>query len=208
MLQRHINMLLKENNLGYFKALKLVFVIHVIMFVVTFIAASIAKSSALYADSLDFIGDAASYFISFYVLGRSQILQSMVALSKAVIMMLYGIPVLYNSLANYNSGLLPQYEIMSVVGFIGIFAHIICIYILMPFQRSDSNRLSVWICTINDLLCNVLTVLASFLVMKTQSILPDTIVSTIIVAIAFLGAFVILKQSIKEIKQYKNQQSL
>lgn len=197
---------LSELKHDYFKALKVVFFIHVGMFIVSFIAATVAKSAALYADSLDFIGDAASYFVSFYVLRRNPLLQSMVALVKAMIMMLYGIPVLYNAMINFQGGVLPQYEIMTIMGFCGVMAHIVCIYILSPHQRGDSNRLSVWICTINDLLCNVLTIMAAFMVMYTQSIWPDTITSTLIVIIAFLGAFAILKQVFKEIKQLRKEQ--
>jgi Co/Zn/Cd efflux system component len=92
---------------------------------------------------------------------------------------------------------------MNIAGVLGIIAHIICIYYLYPFRDGDSNQLSVWICTINDLISNILTVIASFFVLYTGSIIPDIISAIVIVILAILGALIILRRSIMEIKEYK-----
>jgi Co/Zn/Cd efflux system component len=89
---------------------------------------------------------------------------------------------------------------MSWAGMLGIFAHGVCIYYLFQYRTGDSNRLSVWICTINDLVSNILTVIASQLVKLTDSIYPDIIAAALIVAIAIYGAIIILRQAIKELK--------
>jgi Co/Zn/Cd efflux system component len=189
----------------YKKALKVVLYIHLFMFVVSFVAAVVAKSSAVLADSLDFIGDAASYFISFYVLGRGPIFQSIVAVCKALSMILFGIPVLAYSVIRFSDGQVPNYEVMTASGILGIIAHLICIKVLYGHRSGDSNKLSVWICTINDLLCNVLTVIASFCVLYYDSMIPDILAAITIVMIALFGAFVILRQAIGELKSYQKR---
>ena len=93
---------------------------------------------------------------------------------------------------------------MNLMGFLGIIAHVICLNILLNFRHGDSNLLSVWICTINDLMSNVIIVISSFIVAKTGSVVPDAIAAIIIVCIALYGAFLIFHKAFKEIKVYRN----
>jgi Co/Zn/Cd efflux system component len=190
-------------NMKYKKALTKVFIIHIIMFCIAFTAAVIAKSSSVLADSLDFIGDAISYALSIYVLSRGVLVGAIISIAKAVTMLSFGVPVMFYAVTRFEDGVVPSYEIMNIAGFLGIIAHIVCIYLLYKFKTGDSNRLSVWICTINDLLSNIITVIASQIVRVTDSVIPDIVAAMIIISIAVYGAIVILKQAIKEIKQHK-----
>lgn len=190
----------------YRKALKFVFVLHIIMFAISITAAAISQSSSVLADALDFIGDAANYAISLFILTSSILIRAGISIAKAATMIVFGIPVLVYSVMRIQSGELPDYEIMNIAGILGIITHIACIYLLLPFRSGgDSNQLSVWICTINDLISNVLTVFAAYMVGETNSIMPDIISSSIIVTISFVGALIILKQALYEIKLYKQQ---
>ena len=191
---------------NYRKALNIVFIIHIVMFFVAFTAAIMARSSSVLADSLDFVGDAISYALSIYVLSKGVIFAAVISIAKAVTMLSFGVPVMFYALTRFEEGSVPSYEIMNIAGILGIVAHLICIYYLYQFRSGDSNRLSVWICTINDLLSNVITVVASQFVKITQSIIPDIVAAMIIILIAIYGAIVILKQAIKEIKQYKSKE--
>ena len=118
-------------------------------------------------------------------------------------MLAFGIPVLIYAIIRLGDGTVPTFEIMGITGAVSVIAHIYCIKVLYSFRDGNSNRLSVWICTINDLICNILTIIAALLVLYTGSIIPDITVAAIIVLIALLGAFVILKQAIKELKQHR-----
>ena len=187
----------------YRRALQIVFIIHIIMFIIAFCAAILGRSTSVLADSLDFIGDAISYAISLYVLKTGMLFRAIVSIAKALTMFTFGIPVLAYAIIRFNEGSLPDPQIMGIAGWLGIIAHIICIYYLYKFRHGDSNQLSVWICTINDLIGNILTVIASFLVLQTGSILPDIISAVMIVVLAIFGAFIILRQAIKEIKAYR-----
>lgn len=185
------------------RALHIVFWIHLFMFFVVLTAGLIAKSSALLADSLDFIGDAANYALTLYVLSRGIMMRATASILKAITMLGFGVPMLVYALSRYNSQTVPDYEVMNTSGVIGIIAHLVCIYYLHRFRKGDSNLLSVWICTINDLVSNVLIVIASYFVMATNSIIPDVIAATIIVTIALYGACVILNRALSEIKEFK-----
>lgn len=189
---------------NYKSSLFKVFIIHIIMFLIEFTAAVLAKSTSVLADSLDFIGDAANYAVSFYVISFGVLFRAYVSIAKAITMLTLGVPVIAYAITRLTEGTVPNSEIMNIAGVLGIVAHIICIYYLYPFRNGDSNQLSVWICTINDLIGNILTVMASFFVLYTNSIIPDIISAIIIVGLAILGAFLILRSSIKEIKEYKN----
>jgi len=191
-----------DDNL-YAHALKKVFIIHIFMFIVAFTAAIIARSSSVLADSLDFVGDAISYALSLYVLSKGAIWATIIAIAKAVTMLSFGVPVMFYALLRFEDGAAPNYEIMNISGLLGIISHIICLRILFKFKSGDSNRLSVWICTINDLLSNIITVMAAAAVMITGSVIPDIVAAMIIIMIAIYGAIIILKQAIKEIKQLK-----
>lgn len=193
------------NNNEYRRSLDRVFILHIAMFCIAFTAAIMAQSSAVLADSLDFIGDAMSYALSIFVINRSLAMRATVSIAKAITMLSFGLPVMIYSMIRFNEGTAPDYQIMSWAGVLGIVAHLYCIYKLYRFRSGDSNRLSVWICTINDLLSNVITVIASQVVMFTDSVIPDIVAAGFIVSIAILGALVILKQAIREIRNYKSE---
>lgn len=187
----------------YRKALHKVFAIHIFMFIVSFTAAILARSSSVFADSIDFIGDAGGYALSLYVLRKKQVVRAAVSIAKSFTMMGFGLLVLIYALQRYIEGTIPDYEIMTLAGFAGIASHLVCIAFLWKFRKGDSNQISVWICTINDLFCNSITVIAAFLVWYTNSIIPDIVASILIVSIAIYGAWVILKRALKEIKDYR-----
>lgn len=183
------------------KALGIVLVLHIFMFCVAFTAAIMGKSTAVMADAIDFIGDATNYTISLFIIGSSQLLRASVAMVKGITMIVFNLIVIVYTFIRVHEGGLPDPSIMSISGGLGILTHIICVYYLYKFRNGDSNQMSVWICTINDLISNVLTVLAAYLVLKTGSIVPDITAAFVIVTIAIFGALTILRQALKEIKE-------
>ncbi len=189
------------------KALWIVFWIHFFMFFVVFIAGIMAESSALLADSLDFIGDAANYALTMFVMSRGVWIRATASIIKALTMLGFGVPMLFYAVSRYTTQTVPNYEVMNATGMVGILAHMICIYYLYRFRKGDSNLLSVWICTINDLVSNVLIVIASYFVMTTNSIVPDVIAATIIVTIALYGACVILNRALSELKALRENKN-
>lgn len=184
----------------YKRVLCIVFAIHIFMFVVSFTAAIMGKSSAVMADAIDFIGDAASYVISMYILGKSVSIRAFISIAKACTMMVFSLVVVVYTSIRIKDGMPPDPEVMGISGVLGIISHVICAYYLFKFKDGDSNRVSVWICTLNDLISNVLTVFAAYFVMLTNSIVPDVIAAFLIVAISVRGAFTIFMQARRDLK--------
>src|SRR5687768_8738102 len=75
------------------RVLKIVLWINLLMFFVEFGFGILSKSSALMADSLDMLGDAAVYGFSLYVLHRSALLRARAAMMKGGIMLLSALAV-------------------------------------------------------------------------------------------------------------------
>lgn len=194
----------KELSKKHKKSLYIVFWIHAFMFFVVLAAAYMADSSALLADSFDFIGDAGSYALSIFVMSRGMFIRAASAILKALVMLLFGMPMMVYTLMRMNTEIIPDPIIMNISGVLGILAHLVCIYFLISFRKGDSNLLSVWVCTINDLISNVLIVIASIAIGVTNSIMPDVITALIIISIALYGACIILVKALKEIKSIKD----
>lgn len=184
---------------SYEKALLNVMYIHVLMFFITLFIGIIAKSSAIIADSLDYIGDAGSYFLSIWVLYRSLRLRTYVALFKATTVLIAG--AMMSIMLYRKFGLLetPDSLLMQIAGALGIAAHLVCMRQLFKFRSGDSNMLSAWVCTFNDMICNILVIISSIFVVFTNSPIPDIITACIIIVIAMVGSVVIFKKAIEEI---------
>ncbi|MDF3047112.1 MAG: cation efflux protein [Candidatus Midichloriaceae bacterium] len=193
---------------GYKKVLYIVFGIHIFMFIVSFNAALFGNSSSVLADSIDFIGDAASYASSMYVINKSRAIRAYLSIAKAITMLAFSLLVIIYTIFKINDGIVPNYEIMGASGILGIISHLICVYYLFRFRKGDSNQISSWVCTINDLISNTLTVIAAYFVMATNSIFPDILAAFLIVGVAIYGAITILKQATKEIREVGDTEKL
>jgi Co/Zn/Cd efflux system component len=77
-----------------------------------------ANSSALLADALDFLGDAANYGISLWVLAIG--IAARASLLKAVSMATFGIWVLGDALWGLSTGSVPQATTMGMVGMLAL----------------------------------------------------------------------------------------
>ena len=104
----------------YKRRLWIVIALNAIMFTVEMSAGHLAKSQALQADALDFLGDALTYGISLAVIGASIQVRTTAALAKGVSLLLMGTWVLGSTVYRVFYVGVPQAEIMGVVGF---FAH-------------------------------------------------------------------------------------
>src|SRR5215470_12628601 len=80
-----------RGNQAYRCVLWAVLAINAVMFLVEIGAGFAAGSASLQADALDFLGDAANYVISLFVVGMALRYRAMAALAKAFTMGLFGL---------------------------------------------------------------------------------------------------------------------
>jgi len=177
-----------------------VLAINAAMFAVEVAAGLAAGSASLQADALDFLGDAGNYAISLFVVGMALHYRALAALLKGATMGVFGVWVLGVTAWHIWHGTLPEAFTMGAVGTAALLANAISFGLLWAYRGGDSNMRSAWICTRNDVLGNLAVLLAALGVLGTGTGWPDVAVAAIMATLALQGAFVVLNQSLAELR--------
>jgi len=185
----------------YRRVLWTVLAINAVMFLAEIGAGLMAKSTALQADALDFLGDAANYGISLLVVGMALRFRAMAALAKGGTMGLFGLWVVGMTIWHLMNGTVPLAETMGIVGFIALLANVVCTALLWTYRDGDANMRSVWICSRNDVLGNIAVLLAAAGVFGTQQGWPDAVVAAIMATLAFQGAWMSIRAGLHELAE-------
>lgn len=188
-----------QPNPNYRRILWIALIINAAMFAVELYYGFTAGSVSLLADSLDFFGDAANYGISLWVLAMSLQVRAKASLVKAASMALFGIWVIGHALWNLMSGVIPDPQVMSVIGALALVANLTVAFLLYAYRDGDSNMRSVWLCTRNDALGNIAVMLAALGVFGTGSNWPDLIVAVVMASLALTAALQVTKQARTEL---------
>jgi Co/Zn/Cd efflux system component len=184
----------------YRRILWIALIINALMFVVEIIFSARANSVSLLADSIDFLGDSANYGISIWVLAMSVQTRAKASLLKAASMGIFGVAVLAHALWNAISGVVPDAQTMTLIGFLALAANVSVAIMLYAYRNGDSNMRSVWLCTRNDALGNIAVVLAAVGVFGTGTNWPDLIVAAIMASLALTSSFHVVKQARHELQ--------
>jgi Co/Zn/Cd efflux system component len=190
-----------RGNPIYRRVLWAVLAINAVMFAVEIGAGLAAGSAALQADALDFLGDAANYGISLFVVGMALRYRAMAALAKGTTMGLFGLWVTGTVLWHAAHGTLPSAFTMGAVGVAALAANAATFGLLWAYRGGDANMRSAWICTRNDVLGNLAVLLAAAGVFGTGTGWPDIIVAAIMAGLALQGAWIVVKQSLGELRR-------
>jgi Co/Zn/Cd efflux system component len=174
--------------------------INAAMFLVEIGAGLAAGSASLQADALDFLGDAANYAISLFVVGMALRYRASAALAKGVTMGVFGLWVIGVTGWHALHGTLPHSITMGSVGFAALVANAISFYLLWRHRTGDANMRSAWICTRNDVLGNLAVLLAALGVFGTGTGWPDIIVAAIMAVLALQGSVSVVRHALAELK--------
>lgn len=185
---------------GYRRLLWIALIINLLMFVVEVMSGFRAGSVSLLADSLDFVGDAANYGISLFVLGLSVVARAHASRLKAACMLAFGVSILGLACWNIHTGRLPGAPTMGLVGACALFANGVVAALLFRYRDGDSNMRSVWLCTRNDVLGNFAVLLAAAGVFGTGTAWPDLVVAAIMAMLALSSAVHILHKAKGELR--------
>lgn len=170
------------------------------MFVVEVGAGLAAQSVSLMADSLDFLGDAANYGLSLFVLGMAVHLRARASLVKAASMAAFGLWVAYATIGHALAGTVPEAPVMGVVGTLAFAANLGVAAMLYRWRSGDSNMRSVWLCTRNDAIGNLAVLAAAAGVFGSGSGWPDYVVAAIMSGLALVGAFQVARAALGELR--------
>jgi Co/Zn/Cd efflux system component len=174
--------------------------INLAMFGVEVVSGLSAQSVSLLADSLDFLGDAANYGVSLFVLGMALQWRARASLLKGATMAAFGLWVIFVTARHAIVGTVPDAPVMGVVGVVALLANGTVAALLYRYRKGDSNMASVWICSRNDAIGNVAVMLAAAGVFGTGIGWPDFLVGAAMAALALYGAWQIIRHAMSELR--------
>lgn len=169
------------------------------MFLVEVVAAMWSGSSALAADAADFLGDAANYALSLGAIAIGGLWISRVALLKGLAMSLYGVAVLAYAAWRAWLGVPPEPVTMGIVGLLALGVNVGVAVLLFRFRDGDANMKSVWLCTRNDVIANLLVLVAAAGVFGTGTVWPDVAVAAILALLGLSSGRIVIRQARAEL---------
>jgi len=175
------------------RTLRIVLWVNAAMFIAESVAGLLANSTALFADSIDMLGDAVVYGFSLYVIGRGVVWQARAALLKGVIMAAFAIGVVVQVAVKLAQALSPVVEAMGAVAVVAFAANLFCMTLLWRRRGDDINMQSAWMCSRNDVIGNVGVLVAAAAVAATASPWPDIVIGLLSAGVFGRSAFRVIR---------------
>ena len=184
-----------RNDPAWRRALWIALVVNAVMFFVEIIAGAASGSRSLQADALDFLGDAANYAISLGVAGMALVWRARTALVKGLTILAFALEVMVSAVWGLVAGTQPDPWAMTGIGALALVTNISVALLLYRFRSGDANMRSVWVCSRNDAINNLLVIGAGFVVLWTGSGLPDLVVALIMALLGLQGGWQVVRQA-------------
>ena len=184
---------------GQRRVLAWVFGINVVTFAVM-VAGSVASgSSALLSGTLDNLGDALTYALSFAVVGASARAKARVALFKGLLILGAALAVAVQIGWRLTDLQAPVASTMSIAAALNLVANAACLRLLTPYRHGDVNMASSWECSRNDVIEGVAVIAAAAAVWLFASPWPDLLVAVALLVIFTRSASRVLKGAWREL---------
>lgn len=191
---------------AYKRILWLIIAINGVMFGVEMIAGIAAQSQALQADALDFLGDTLSYGVSLWAIGKAVSIRSNAALLKGLSLILISMWVFSSTVYRLFVMNSPDAFTMGGVAIAAFVANMLSVLLLMRYKNGDANVRSVWLCSRNDAIGNLIVLVAASGVWYSASAWPDLIVAGIMAGLFLSSAWQITRQALMEKKEFEKQE--
>jgi Co/Zn/Cd efflux system component len=185
----------------YMRVLWTVIGLNATMFVVEMVTGHLAGSQALQADALDFLADTVTYGLSLAVIGASLRTRATAALFKGLSLSLMALWVLGSTVYQTLILGLPSAELMGGIGLLALATNLTSVLLLLRYKDGDANVRSVWLCSRNDAIGNVVVMLAALGVWGTSTAWPDLAVAGMMAAIFCTSSVQILRQAWAEYRE-------
>lgn len=188
----------------YRRVLIIALIANLAMFFVEIATGAQAGSLSLWADALDFFGDAANFAVSLWVLSMTMVWRSGSAMVKGAVMFGFGLFILYSAVAAVQSGVTPEPLMMGWVGLLALATNVGVALMLYRYREGDANMRGVWLCTRNDAFGNIAVMFAALGVFGTGSAWPDILVAVTMAGLSLQGGFVVMRQALGELRTPAN----
>ena len=178
------------------------------MFLTEMVAGHLAGSQALKADALDFLADTVTYGLSLAVIGASLRTRAGAALFKGLSLSLMAFWVLGSTIYHTIILRLPSAELMGGIAVLALAANVGSVLMLMRYKNGDANVRSVWLCSRNDAIGNVVVMIAAAGVWRTGTAWPDLGVAALMAGILASSSVQILRQAWAEYRDNRYAQPI
>jgi Co/Zn/Cd efflux system component len=159
------------------RLLLVVLVINVVTFLMMVAASFQSGSSALLSGALDNFGDAATYALSFAVVGASPRAKARVALFKGLMILAAALAVAFQVGWRLLHPETPIVATMSLAAILNLAANVVCLRLLWSYRSGDVNMASAWECSRNDVFEGTAVIVTAVAVWVFGSGWPDVIVA-------------------------------
>ena len=185
----------------YRRILWVALIVNAAMFAVEMGAGMRSGSASLLADAIDFLGDAANYAVSLWVLAMALTWRARAALLKGASMLAFGVFVVGRVAWGAWHGVAPEPITMGSIGLLALAANLGVAVLLYAWRDGDANMRSVWLCTRNDALGNLAVMAAALGVFGTGAAWPDLAVAATMASLAISGGWSVVRQARAELAQ-------
>ena len=180
------------------RVLAWVFGINVATFAVMVTGSVLSGSSALLSGTLDNLGDALTYALSFAVVGASARAKARVAMVKGLLILGAALAVAGQIAWRLTELHAPVASTMSAAAIINLVANAVCLKLLTPYRDGDINMSSSWECSRNDVIEGVAVIGAAAAVWMFASPWPDLLVAVVLLAMFLRSATRVLRGAWRE----------
>jgi Co/Zn/Cd efflux system component len=194
-------------SVAYRRVLCVVIALNAVMFVVEVAAGYLARSQALQADALDFLGDAATYLITLIVIGRHIAWRAKAAIFKGLSLGALALWVTGSTVWRAFQGGTPELMTMGVIGVLALAVNVSAAALLYRFRDGDANVRSAWLCSRNDAIGNVAVVFAAAGVWASGNAWPDLVVALAMSTLFVHSSIRIVRQARSELRRVEPHQS-
>jgi len=193
----------EAKNKAQRKILRILFAVNAAMFIIGIIAGTLARSTALVADSLDMFADAAVFGISLYVIGKSQAKKARAAFLSGIFQTTLACFVLVEVVRRAIFGSEPESSLMMGIAFLSLIVNSYCMFLMAKHRHEEVHMRSSWTFLSNDVIANLGVVIAGLLVNLLNSRFPDLIIGFMISIVVLRGGISIIRDAKREQIKYQ-----
>jgi Co/Zn/Cd efflux system component len=139
-----------------------------------------------------------TYGISLAVIGASLKTRTLAAAAKGVSLFLMGLFVFSTTIWRVFVSGVPEAPVMGVIGLLALAGNLATVLLLLNYKDGDANVRSVWLCSRNDAIGNVVVMIAALGVWRTATAWPDLAVASVMALLFLTSSFQILTHSWRE----------
>jgi Co/Zn/Cd efflux system component len=142
-----------------------------------------------------------TYGLSLAVIGATLRTRATAALFKGLSLSLMAVWVFGSTVYHSLVLGLPSAELMGGIGLLALAANLASVLLLMRYTDGDANVRSVWLCSRNDAIGNVVVMVAALGVWGTSTAWPDLAVAALMAGVFCTSSVQILRQAWSEYRQ-------